>query len=180
MNTSITSDAMEARSVDPHSQWFAAEWLRGSPGAAARTVPVLAVVAQLLAELRDEEIPAEDAHRSMCRAVRLLSVFAAEPTPRQRSQEYDEGYERGSGSPAYTEEDVTAAAQSQRFAKETLRGTLRQAIRTEPVIAVVQELHSLLLAQLAPRAVHTAVRRAVRLLSVYVDDEHQHRQHDAA
>lgn len=172
MNTSMPEDQVHARS--PEAAVFAFRWLRGTPGEAVRTVLVAVVVEELLVMLRDQGISNKDAHRGLCRAVRLLGVLAAESHPARvgRRTEYEYDY------PANDRMDwnqLTRAGSARRFATQTLRGSLPEAIRTEPVIALVDELLTVLMNEPDPSTAHTALRRAVRLLGVYVkDDLHQY------
>ena len=48
----------------------------GNPWPSIRTTPVMTVVQDLIAVLRDEQIPDHEAHTALRRAVRLLSVVA--------------------------------------------------------------------------------------------------------
>ncbi|WP_432824737.1 hypothetical protein [Dactylosporangium sp. CA-092794] len=178
MTTSTPDNNSTTRSRD--AEWFAAAWLRGTPDEAVQTIPVIAVVQELLTVLRDEQVPEPDAYRTLCRAVRLLSVFAAEPPAKQHTQSGEDQYLRGLRTHVFAVDDIADSEQSWRFAKETLHGSPRRAIRTEPVIAVVADLHAMLLYGGPTQPAHTAVRRAVRLLSVYtIDDDHEHCPHPA-
>jgi hypothetical protein len=62
--------------VDLESDWFASLWLHEFRHHATRTEPVIAVVRELVTTLRDEQIPAPQAHRALRRAVSLLSTLA--------------------------------------------------------------------------------------------------------
>lgn len=167
----------ERTTMPPDASVFAFAWVRGTPRLVVRTMPVVAVVQELLDMLRDEQVPLQDAHRILQRAVRLLRVFAAEPTGRQMARQDDDGFDDAREwelSPEY----VQQAAASKRFATSWLHGSPMQAIRTEPVIAVVQELRDALVGYHPTRVAHSGLRRAVRLLSVFVtDDEDQPNPH---
>jgi hypothetical protein len=155
---------------------FALHWLTGSADTTVHTIPVVAVVDELLTVLRDEQIPDPEAYQALRRAVRLLGVFAAEPTATQRHRADDTAHGRDSRPYLYDEQVVASSGAARRFAKETLRGPLHRAIRSEPVIEVVKELRHQLLFNAQPSAAHTALRRAVRLLNAYiVDDEYRQR-----
>jgi hypothetical protein len=52
MNTSTPDNGSGTRSRD--ARWFAVEWLRDGADAAVRTIPVIAVVEELLTVLRDD------------------------------------------------------------------------------------------------------------------------------
>jgi hypothetical protein len=113
-------------------------------------------------------------HRGvLCRAVRLLSVFAAEPTAAQRALPGNDYDVPGPRVDPYRE--VAVSAEARRFAHETLHGSPNHAIRTLPVITIVDELRTILVRQSQPQAAHIAIRRAVRLLSVYVSDHEYER-----
>ena len=60
--------------VDHDSEWFAQIWLHEFRRRTARTVPVIAVVRELAATLRDDQIPAPQALIALRRAVSLLTV----------------------------------------------------------------------------------------------------------
>src|SRR3982751_5633040 len=62
--------------VDHDAEWFALVWLYGFRRRTARTVPVIAVVRELAATLRDDQIPAPQALIALRRAVILLTVLA--------------------------------------------------------------------------------------------------------
>lgn len=168
----------ETRHVD--SSMFAGEWLRGRPQIAIRTMPVIAVVRELLSVLRDNQIPARQAHTTLRRAVCLLGVFTAE-TGRQygRQDETDPEHMR---TWAPTRGQIEQSTESAQFAVAWLRGSSQHTIRTEPVIAVVERLLTMLVDRSTPaRDALSGLRRAVRLLSVFADDdEHDQRRHGAA
>jgi len=152
----------------PEVAWFAGLWLRTTTVRAIRTAPIIAMLQELLRVLRDQQIPDNEAYTSLRRAVRLLAVLDAETGTRKTRQqpEYpgDEVY-------VPTPEDVAGSADSNRFAIEWLRGTPQTAIRTTPVIEVIQQLLDTLLDQFTPaHDVQTSLHRAVRLLTVFIAD----------
>lgn len=63
--------------VDQDSSRFAAAWLHDFRRSAVRSAPVIAVVRELAATLRDEQIPAAQALFALRRAADLLVVFAS-------------------------------------------------------------------------------------------------------
>jgi hypothetical protein len=173
MTTPTPTLESDIRSVD--SSIFAGEWLHRSPERAIRTVPVIAVVQELLTVLRDEHMPPHDAYIAFRRAVRILSVFAVDTGKRHGR---DEGqFHLSEHVP--TEEDLARSTASARFATAALRGSPHEAIRTEPVIAVVQDLLDTLLSEYV-RAweAHLAFRRAVRLLSAFTTNNRHEQPHD--
>jgi hypothetical protein len=170
----MTESTPTQEPTTPHdASWFAVEWVRGSPSLAVRTMPVIAVVQELLDVLRDPQVSLPEAHRSLRRAVRLLGVFAAEPIGKPQRR-WDDGRFEQAREWTPTPQHIAEAVASRRFAAEWLRGAGQDVIRSEPVIAVVQALLNALLAAHTPsRTAHDGLRRAVRLLSVFViDDEH--------
>jgi hypothetical protein len=145
---------------------FAFAWLRGTADDTVRTVLVATVVDELLTVLRAEHLPIQIAYRSLRRAVRLLSIFAEEPQPRGRQRSvslYD-----GRVGRVIQPEEIARATEARRFAKATLHGSVRQAIRTGPVIELVDSLLGDLMHAPEPGDAHAALRRAVKLLSIYV------------
>src|SRR3954466_15924749 len=66
----------ERQVVDHDADWFAKAWLHEFRRRTARTVPVIAVVRELAATLRDDQIPAPQALLALRRAVSLLTVLA--------------------------------------------------------------------------------------------------------
>lgn len=153
------------------AQWFALMLLQ-HPHKAVQTPLVVAVVAELLDILRDEQVSDQDAHRGLERAVHLLRVFAGEP---RRSTQLPDPW---AGQREYPPSAVklAEAAASRRFAAAWLRGTPRAAIRTEPVIRVVDELLNDLQWQATSRDAQAALRHAVQLLGVFVTDQHTTQQ----
>jgi hypothetical protein len=162
----------ERITMPPDASVFAFAWVHGTPRLVVRTMPVVAVVQELLDMLRDEQVPLQDAHRALQRAVRLLRVFAAEPTGRQTRRQDDDGFD-DAREWEISPKSVKQAAASRRFATSWLHGSPMQAIRTEPVIAVVQELRDALVNYHPTQVAHSAVRRTVRLLNVFVTDDEQ-------
>jgi hypothetical protein len=154
---------------------FADTWLHPHPELSVRTPPVIAVVRELLDVLRDEHAPAPDVYAIFCRAVRLLAVFAVD-TGRRRTRGEDP-FPRQDWVP--TEDYLARSVDSARFATASLRGSPQEAIRTRPVIAVVQRLHNILLTQHLPAwQAHLAFCRAVRLLSAFTPDSQPGQRHD--
>jgi hypothetical protein len=166
MTTPIPARNPVTRSRD--ASHFAMEWLRRPPHKVIRTVPVIAVVQELLDVLRDERTSPQVAHTALRRAVRLLSIFTVDTS---RQSRLDEPGRYGEHDSVPTQDQVTGSIESRQFAAAWLRGTPHAVIRTEPVIAVVQELHYILLSQSDPgREAHAALRRAVQLLGVFAVD----------
>jgi hypothetical protein len=167
--TTPTSLATPAQPVIDHeAQWFAVHWLRGSRHLAVRTAPVIAVVQEMATVLRDEQVPASQALLALRRAVRLLGVLTAGTRDDDRREsDHLDGYGR-----VPEPDEVTGSIGSVRFAAEWLRGDPAEAIRAEPVIAVVEDLlHSMLNVNARPSEVYTALYRATRLLSVFTRED---------
>jgi hypothetical protein len=153
--------------VDYKAYGFAAHWLYGSRHLAVRTAPIIAVVRELSAILRDESVPAPQAMLAARRAVRLLGALAG-------SLRNEDGGIHNLDPPGHVldEEDVTGSAESMRFANIWLRGDPAEAIRTEPVIALVDGLlGSMHQVKARPAEVYDRLRRAVRVLSVLVRED---------
>lgn len=147
-------------------QWFATALLR-EPCRAAQTAPVIAMVAELLDILRDEHTPDQQAHHALRRAVRWLRVFTTEPSrPTTRNSSTTDHH-----SLAISARDLADAAASRQLATTWLRGTPQAAIRTEPVIGVVAQLHYDLQCSSKGQNAQSRLRHAVRLLEVFVADE---------
>ena len=146
---------------------FAITWLCGTPDDAVHTVHIITLVQELLTILRDDQIPITEAHRSLRRAVGLLKVFASEPQPHRKPMPGQHDYPPGRATIPQT---ITPPAEVQRFASQTLRGSLRDAIRTEPVIEILKVLLITLSNNTQPGQAHTAVRRTVNLLNFYLAD----------
>lgn len=164
--------AQGPESVPPRDlQWFTALLLE-DPRKAVQTAPVIAMVAELLNVLTDEQVSDQDAHRALRRAVKWLRVFAGDlgrstkpPTEVANGREYTP-----------SAEDLSAAAGSRRLATAWLRGAPQAAIRTEPVIAVVRRLKTELEGARGSRPAQIALRHAVDLLDVFVTDDSTPRQ----
>jgi hypothetical protein len=152
--------------MPPDLDWFSALLLQ-DPRKAVQTIPVIAMVAELLNILNDEQVSDQDAHRALTRAVRWLRVFAGDPgRSTNRPTEIADGRD-------YTpsQGDLAAAAGSRRLATAWLRGTPQAAIRTDPVIAVVRRLKQQLQWTGGSRQAQITLRHAVNLLSVFVTDD---------
>lgn len=172
-----TRPTQEPAPRDSDAVQLAAAWLWRTPQQAIRTMPVIAVVQELLNVLRDQDTPAVEALTTLRRAVRLLSVFVAEHTGGPSRDEHPEPGEH-QWQPAL--HDIAASAESVRFATEWLRGTPHAAIRTTPVITIVEELLKVLLTGNA-QAAYNALRRTVRLLNVLATEpDHAPSTHLAA
>lgn len=153
--------------TDHEASRFAGQWLRGSRHLAVRSAPVIAVVQELATVLRDEQIPAAQALLVLRRAIRLLRVLTA-GTGDDSRREVD------ADAPDWVPDidDVTQSVQSMRFAATWLHGNPAEAIRTEPVIAIVEGLLSDMVYVKAPHsAVYASLRRAVRVLSVLARED---------
>jgi hypothetical protein len=172
MTTSMPDQEPDIGAMD--AAMFAAEWLDRHPELSVRTPPVVAVVRELLDVLRDEHTPAPDAYAVFCRAVRLLAVFAVDTGPRRSRAE--DSFPLPDWVPS--KDRLARSVESARFATAALRGTPQEAIRTQPIIAVVQRLHDILLTRQIPaRQAHLAFCRAVRLLDAFTTDQPRSR-HD--
>jgi hypothetical protein len=93
------------------ARWFAALLLR-EPRQAVQTAPVIAMVAELLDILRDEQVSDQDARHALQRAVQWLRVFAGDPgrSPNRPAQV------AGDREYAPSAEELVAAAASRRLA----------------------------------------------------------------
>jgi hypothetical protein len=151
----------------PHDvQWFTATLLQ-HPRQAVQTAPVIAMVAELLDILRDDNVSDQQAHHALRRAVRWLRIFTVEPPgPANRHHPSTDGRNYTASAT-----DLAAAAASRQLATTWLRGTPQAAIRTAPVIGVVDQLHWDLQCSLTNREAQTRLRHAVALLDVFVDDD---------
>lgn len=157
--------------VDYEAAWFAGFWLGGIRHLAVRTAPVIVVVRDLAIILRDAQAPASQALFALRRALRLLTVLTSgtrEPSRRlvddaQRFEIDDEIESRR----LIDREAIAQSVGSRRFAEAWLGGDPADAIRTEPVICLVEQLHRDLIQADAAEA-FDSVRRAVQVLSVFV------------
>ena len=158
--------------VDGDSEWFAGVWMHESEQHIARTVPVIAVVRELAATLRDEQIPASQAHRALRRAVNLLTVLAGRSSAADRQA--DRGGARLDGEGPSDEylahQAIPQPGESARFAKAWLLDSPAEAIRTDPVIAIVDQLLGDLITE-TPAGAHADLRRAVRMLRVFARED---------
>lgn len=166
MTTPTTLGTPAQPPVDWQAAGFAVQWLRGSRHLAVRSAPVIAVVRELLSILRDESVPAPQAMLAARRAVRLLGALTgnARSDDRCAIEDLDAW--------ALDDEDVTGSTESVRFASQWLRGDPAEAIRTKPVVALVEGLlDSMLHEKVRPTEVYDRLRRAVRVLSVLVRED---------
>ena len=159
--------------VDHDAEWFAIMWLHGFRRRTARTVPVIAVVRELAATLRDDQIPASQALLALRRAVSLLTVLT----------DGDHNINRqvvDSGSAAFEDkaernrllgrEAISRPGESTRFAKAWLLASPAEAIRTEPVIALVEQLLDALIVQM-PAVAYDCLQQAVQVLNVFARED---------
>ncbi|MEU4243464.1 hypothetical protein [Actinoplanes sp. NPDC026619] len=153
-------------------QWFTATLL-AHPGKAVQTAPVIAMVAELLDILRDDHVSDQQAHHALHRAVRWLRIFTTEPPGPTNRHHPDTGRRNYAAS----EENLAAAAASRQLATTWLRGTRQAAIRTAPVIGVVDQLHADLQYSTSNRDAQSRLRHAVALLDVFVTDDQTAPQH---
>jgi hypothetical protein len=158
--------------MDDHSEWFAHVWMHESEQHIARTAPVIAVVRELAATLRDEQFSASQAHRALRRAVNLLAVFAGGNLAAGRQADRG-GAEIDSDGPTEAQlahESYSQSGESTRFAKAWLLDSPADAIRTAPVIAVVEQLLGGLIME-TPAGAHADLRQALRMLRVFAREE---------
>ncbi|MEV6631609.1 hypothetical protein AB0M54_12740 [Actinoplanes sp. NPDC051470] len=151
----------------PHDvQWFTATLLE-HPHKAVQSAPVIAMVAELLDILRDEYVSDQQAHHALRRAVRWLRIFTTEPPgPTNRHHPATDGRDY-----TVSATGLAAAAASRQLATTWLRGTPQAAIRTAPVIGVVDQLHADLQYSVSNRDAQTRLRHAVALLDVFITDD---------
>jgi hypothetical protein len=147
-------------------QWFTATLL-AHPGKAVQTAPVIAMVAELLDILRDEHVSDQQAHHALRRAVRWLRIFTTEPPGPTNRHHPDTGRRDY----VVSAENLAAAAASRQLATTWLRGKPQAAIRTAPVIGVVDQLHADLQYSTSNREAQSRLRHAVALLDVFVTDD---------
>lgn len=146
-------------------QWFASTLL-AHPGKAVQTAPVIAMVAELLDILRDH-VSDQRAHHALRRAVQWLRIFITEP-PGPTNRHHPD---TGGRNYAVSATNLAAAAASRQLATSWLRGTPQAAIRTAPVIGVVDQLHADLQYSTSNRDAQSRLRHAVALLDVFVTDD---------
>ncbi|GAA0446864.1 hypothetical protein Aca07nite_57420 [Actinoplanes capillaceus] len=147
-------------------QWFASTLL-AHPGKAVQTAPVIAMVAELLDILRDNHVSDQQAHHALRRAVRWLRIFTTEPPgPTNRHHPTTDGRNH-----AVSATNLATAAASRQLATIWLRGTPQAAIRTAPVVGVVDQLHADLQYSTSIRDAQSRLRHAVALLDVFVTDD---------
>ncbi|MFC7276033.1 hypothetical protein ACFQS1_18730 [Paractinoplanes rhizophilus] len=178
MDKTITAYTSTDLAGDPESYWFSSQWLRGSRHLAVRSAPVIAVVQELATILRDEQTPAPHALLALRRAVRLLAVLAGGTRDENRRREdyrhdldIDLDVERGR---ILDLEDAARSVNSTRFAATWLRGSPAEAIRTAPVIAIVDTLLGDLTGVAPAAEVYRRLRHAVQVLSVFArEDRHE-------
>jgi hypothetical protein len=158
--------------IDREADWFAAAWLNGYRRRIGRTVPVIAVVRELAAILRDDQVPAAQALLALRRAVGLLTVLAG-GSPRNRDQT-DRGIadidDEVEGKRPLALEATSRPGESTRFAKAWLFDGPAEAIRTEPVIALVELLLDALITGNATSS-YDSLRQAVAVLSVFARED---------
>ncbi|NMO54833.1 hypothetical protein HH310_27070 [Actinoplanes sp. TBRC 11911] len=123
------------------------------------------------ATLRDEQIPAAQALFALRRAVDLLVVFATATREDQVSRSRLESEDRFEADRDLGQEATSRPGESTRFAKAWLLGSPAEVIRTEPVIAIVEQLLDDLIDGDAASA-HASLLQAVRVLRVFA------REHD--
>ncbi|GAA2655577.1 hypothetical protein [Paractinoplanes durhamensis] len=155
--------------MDHDSDWFAQAWLHQFRRRTARTVPVIAVVRELAATLRDDQIPAPQALRALRRAVSLLTVLAGSDRNVNR-QVVDRGRadldDEAESDRLLGREAVSRPGESTRFAKAWLLASPSEVIRTEPVIALVEQLLDDLITK-KPTVAYASLRQAVQVLNVF-------------
>jgi hypothetical protein len=159
--------------VDRDAERFARRWLHGSRRRIARTVPVIAVVRELAATLRDDRIPAPQALLALQRAVSLLTVLADVDHSVNRqvvdsgSAAFDDKAERNR---LLGHEAISRPGESTRFAKAWLLAGPAEAIRTKPVIALVEQLLDVLIVE-KPTVAYASLQQAVQVLNVFARED---------
>jgi hypothetical protein len=158
--------------VDHDAEQFARIWLHESRRRIARTVPVIAVVRELAATLRDDQIPPPQALLALRRAVSLLTVLADVDHANQQlvdndDSEFEDEVERNR---FLGREAISRPAESTRFAKAWLLASPAEAIRTEPVIALVEQLLDILIVQM-PTVAYDCLQQAVQVLNVFARED---------
>jgi hypothetical protein len=158
--------------VDEESDRFAKAWVNSYRLIIGRTVPVIAVVRELATILRDEQIPSAQALVALRRAVHLLTLLTGDKpatwSPADRSNA--EFADRVEGLRALVVEATSRPNESTRFAKAWLLDGPAEAIRTEPVIALVEILLERLIEGDATSS-YDCLRQAVRVLSVFARED---------
>nr|BFE63982.1 hypothetical protein GCM10020063_085080 [Dactylosporangium thailandense] len=168
MTTPTTLATPAQPPVDYQAAEFAVQWLCGARHLAVRSAPIIAVVQELSSILRDESVPAPQAMLAARRAVRLLGAL----TGNAHSDDRDAIERIRVHDRVLDEDDVTGSAESVRFANQWLRGDPAEAIRTEPVIALVESLlGSMLNVKVRPEDAYDRLRRTVQVLSVLVRED---------
>jgi hypothetical protein len=159
--------------VDHDAEWFAIVWLNGLRRRTARTAPVIAVVRELAATLRDDQIPAPQALLALRRAVSLLAVLA-DGDHNVKRQVVDRGGadldDNAESNRHLGHEAISRPGESTRFAKAWLLASPAEAIRTEPVIALVEMLLQALIVQ-KPTGAYEFLRQAVLVLNVFARED---------
>ena len=159
--------------VDHDAEQFARMWLHGSRRRIARTVPVIAVVREPAATLRDDQIPAPQALLALRRAVSLLTLLAdVDHNVNQQVVDYggatfEDKIERNR---LLGREAISRPGESTRFAKAWLLASPAEAIRTEPVIALVEQLLDALIVQM-PAVAYDCLQQAVQVLNVFARED---------
>lgn len=155
--------------VDRDAEQFARMWLHGSRRRIARTVPVIAVVRELAATLRDDQIPAPQALLALRRAVSLLTVLTDgdQQVVDCGGAEFEDKIERNR---LLGREAISQPEESTRFAKAWLLASPTEAIRTEPVIALVEQLLDALIVQM-PTVAYDSLQQAVQVLNVFARED---------
>nr|WP_221377007.1 hypothetical protein [Actinoplanes polyasparticus] len=158
--------------VDHDAEQFARIWLHESRRRIARTVPVIAVVRELAATLRDDQIPAPQVLLALRRAVSLLTVLADVEHVNQQVVDYgcSEFEDRVERNRLLGREAISRPGESTRFAKAWLLASPAEAIRTEPVIALVEQLLDSLIVQM-PAVAYDCLQQAVPVLNVFARED---------
>ncbi|WP_433724548.1 hypothetical protein ACQP2Y_03570 [Actinoplanes sp. CA-051413] len=159
--------------VDRDAEQFARMWLHGSRRRIARTVPVIAVVRELAATLRDDQIPAPQALSALRRAVSLLTVLT-DGDHNVNRQVVDSGSaafeDKAERNRLLGREAISRPGESTRFAKAWLLASPAEAIRTEPVISLVEQLLDVLIVE-KPTVAYASLRQAVQVLNVFARED---------
>lgn len=167
MTTPTPEDASSSTVADLEASRFARQWLYGSRHIAIRSAPVIAIIKELITVLRDEQTPASQALLVLRRAILLLGALTAGTCVDVR-QEDDSLLARC----VPNLEDVTASLQCTRFAVLWLHGSPDEAIRTEPVIAILDELlFDIVNVNVRHSEIYARLRRALKVLSVLAHED---------
>ncbi|MEU4215087.1 hypothetical protein [Actinoplanes sp. NPDC026623] len=159
--------------MDHDAEQFARMWLHGSRRRIARTMPVIAVVRELAATLRDDQIPAPQALSALRRAVSLLTVLADVDHSVNRQVvdsggvEFEDKAERNR---LLGREAISRPGESTRFAKAWLLASPAEAIRTEPVFSLVEQLLDVLIVE-KPTVAYASLQQAVQVLNVFARED---------